>query len=125
MYNLSQYKLKVNGIYYIYCNGRVKKGVLVHSTKRGFNFVDFFTNKTLFPKHIYPIEHERDSVKELTFLMPMNIMVSRISHKEISTKLLDKFLFETTNKSRTDVLYEWVKNGTVNSEQFNKLLHFI
>lgn len=126
MYNLTQYRLKVNGIYYLKCiDGKTRKGVLVHSTKRGFNFVDFFTNKMLLHKHIYPIEHDRENAKELTFLIPMNIILSRISHKEINTKLLDKFIQETMNRSRTDVLYEWIKNGTISSEQFNKLLHFI
>jgi hypothetical protein len=122
---LIQYKLKVDGIYYICCNGKIRKGVLTHTTSRGFNFIDYFTNKRLFKKHLYPIERERDKAKELTFIMPMNIIVEKISRKNVSTKLLDKFILETTNKVRTDVLYDWIKEGTINPEQFNELLHLI
>lgn len=124
-YNLTRHKLKVIDTYCIYCYGKIRKAQLVHSTARGFNFVDFFDNKFLFKKHIYPQEVERYMAKELTFYLPNKIVINKISNSDIDIKLFNEFISEFHNKSRIDILYDWVKTNAINVSEFKQLLRFI
>lgn len=128
MYNFKIYKLKVGDTYYLACGSRIKKGILVQSTKRGFNFADCETDELLFKRHIYPMETQRDGVKVLTFQLPMTLIVDQQKYgkqRKVDVEIRDELIVNTTTKERREVLFDWVRRGRIDFKQFNDLIYYI
>jgi len=75
--SLYRVKLSIDEIYLISDGVKNKEVQLVHITKRGFNLVNTQTGRLVFKKHVYPLEINRDGIKELTFLFPRSYIINK------------------------------------------------
>ncbi len=73
----NKYKLTVDEVYLISNGKEIVEAQLIHSTPKGFNFLNLETKKLMFKKHLYSLEIVKEGMKEFTFQIIKYIVIKK------------------------------------------------